>query len=66
MGKLNGIDRNDINIEANTWSVIKLTVVIRFGNNVGESGITLVIPMRSNQRQRGQFNRGLYRERNRV
>jgi transposase len=30
------------------------------------SGTTPVIPKRSNQKQRGRFNRGLYRERNRV
>ncbi len=30
------------------------------------SGTTPVIPKRSNQRRRGRFNRGLYRERNRV
>ncbi len=29
-------------------------------------GTTPVIPKRSNQKQRGRFNRGLYRERNRV
>lgn len=31
-----------------------------------QKGIIPVIPKRSNQKQRGQFNRGLYRERNRV
>lgn len=31
-----------------------------------QSGTTPVIPKRSNQKQRGRFNRGLYRERNRV
>lgn len=30
------------------------------------SGTTPVIPKRNNQRRRGRFNRGLYRERNRV
>jgi transposase len=30
------------------------------------SRITPVIPKRSNQQQRGRFNRGLYRERNQV
>lgn len=30
------------------------------------SGITPIIPKRSNQKRRGRFNRGLYRERNRV
>ena len=30
------------------------------------SGTTPVIPKRSNQKRRGRFNRGLYRERNRV
>lgn len=30
------------------------------------SGTTAVIPKRSNQKRRGRFNRGLYRERNRV
>jgi transposase len=30
------------------------------------SGTTPVIPKRSNEKQRGRFNRGLYRERNRV
>ncbi len=30
------------------------------------SGTTPVIPKRSNQKQQGRFNRGLYRERNRV
>jgi transposase len=29
-------------------------------------GTTPVIPKRSNEKQRGRFNRGLYRERNRV
>lgn len=29
-------------------------------------GTTPVIPKRSNQKRRGRFNRGLYRERNRV
>lgn len=31
-----------------------------------QSGTTPVIPKRSNQKQRQRFNRGLYRERNRV
>jgi transposase len=30
------------------------------------SGTTPVIPKRSNEKQRGRFNRGFYRERNRV
>ena len=30
------------------------------------SGTTPIIPKRSNQKHQGQFNRGLYRERNRV
>jgi transposase len=30
------------------------------------SGTTPVIPKRSNEKRRGRFNRGLYRERNRV
>lgn len=30
------------------------------------SGTTPVIPKRSNQKQQGRFNRGFYRERNRV
>ena len=30
------------------------------------SGTTPIIPKRSNQKQQGRFNRGLYRERNRV
>ncbi len=30
------------------------------------SGTTAVIPKRSNEKRRGRFNRGLYRERNRV
>lgn len=33
---------------------------------VRRSGTTPVIPKRSNEKQRGRFNRGLYRERNRV
>ena len=31
-----------------------------------QSGTTAVIPKRSNEKQRGRFNRGLYRERNQV
>ncbi len=30
------------------------------------SGTTPIIPRRSNEKQQGRFNRGLYRERNRV
>lgn len=30
------------------------------------SGITSVIPKRSNEKRQGRFNRGLYRERNRI
>ena len=31
-----------------------------------QSGTTAVIPKRSNEKRRGRFNRGLYRERNQV
>lgn len=39
---------------------------IKFGNNCVSCGTTPIIPKRSNQKRRGRFNRGLYRERNRV
>ncbi len=39
---------------------------MRFDDNCALSGINPVIPKRSNQKRRGRFNRGLYRERNRV
>lgn len=58
------MDEVDLNIVVVILRVIKLTVAV-IGNNYARSGITPIIPTRSNQKRRGRFNRGLYR-RNRV
>lgn len=39
---------------------------LKIRQQLRRSGTTPVIPKRSNQKRRGRFNRGLYRERNRV
>ena len=56
----------DPSIAADIWLATKLTVAVRFDDNCALSGTTPVIPKRSNQKRQGRFNRGLYRERNRV
>jgi hypothetical protein len=59
-------DEADLNIVAVILRVIKLIAVVRFGSNYVVLALLLSSAHRNNQRRRGRFNRGLYRERNRV